>query len=153
MMVQKKELIKNSLIFFIGYFFSYVLTNYFFANSPYMIISSCSILTVFLVVIIFYLLKLLYAENDRWKICSTIWASFIFALIINLSKQFAESHTFNFSFKSFVVFLVLWCLIESILIVLVNYFLKKKIFFFSMDCNVFMLDAGFVSNVSRKFCI
>ena len=57
MMVQKKELIKNSLIFFIGYFFSYVLTNYFFANSPYMIISSCSILTVFLVVIIFYLLK------------------------------------------------------------------------------------------------
>lgn len=141
MMVQKKELIKNSLIFFIGYFFSYVLTNYFFANSPYMIISSCSILTVFLVVIIFYLLKLLYAENDRGKICSTIWASFIFALIINLSKQFAESHTFNFSFKSFVVFLVLWCLIESILIVLVNYFLK-------LNAGQFKLELIFVK---RKY--
>lgn len=127
MMVEKKKIINIFLIFFISYFFSCILINYFFINNPYLVISPNSILAFFLLVIIFFLLQLLYAETDKWKICSTIWASFIFALIINLSKQFAETHTFELSFRFLLVFLVLWCLIEAVLIFLLNQFLKLNL--------------------------
>lgn len=125
--MKKKEWINLFFILLISYCFTYILTNYFFINNPYLSISSNSLFAVLLVAIVFYLLRRLQAERDRQLICSTIWASFGFALIIVLSKPFAEAHAFDLSLKSFIVFLILWCLIEAILLLLYDYFFKIKI--------------------------
>ncbi len=121
--MKKKEWIKIFIVFLISYYFTYILTNYFFVNNPYSTISSNSILAIFLLIIIFYLLMQLVTEKNRKKIFFTIWASCIFAGIIVLSKQFVETHTFDLNFRVFVIFLILWCIIEAVLIFLFNHFM------------------------------
>jgi len=125
--MKKKEWINLFLILLMSYCFAYILTNYFFIKSPYVYISSNSLFAILLMAIVFYLLRRLQAERDRRLICCTIWASFGFALIIVLSKPFAEAHAFDLSLKTFVVFLILWCLIETMLLLLYDHFFKIKI--------------------------
>ena len=147
--MKKKEWIKIFIVFLISYYFTYILTNYFFVNNPYSTISSNSILAIFLLIIIFYLLMQLVTEKNRKKIFFTIWASCIFAGIIVLSKQFVETHTFDLNFRVFVIFLILWCIIEAVLIFLFNHFMginlekikvenifskKKYVFFVWLVC-------------------
>lgn len=125
--MKKKEWISLSLILFMSYCFTYILTNYYFLKGLYVSISSNSLFAILSLAIVSFLLRRLQAERDRRLICCTIWASFVFALIVVLSKPFAEDYAFDLSLKTFIVFLILWCLIEAMLLFLYDYFLEIKI--------------------------
>lgn len=122
-----KKRIKDFVIFIISCGFIFVLTNYFFVNNDYLTISPNSILAILLVAIVFCLIKLSLSKYNRYIVYSTIWASFIFSGIIVSGKQFADTHTFIFPLKIFLVFLVLWCLIELLFMYLYGCFLGIKI--------------------------
>lgn len=144
--MREKNWIKDFIIFIISYCFVFILTNYFLINNDYLTISPDSILSIVFVVILFYLIKFSLSKCNRHIIFSTIWASFIFAGIIVLSKQFVDTHTFMSPLKILLVFFVLWCLIELLFVWLYERILGIKVkqedklkFIFEKKINIFWI--------------